>query len=288
MSSPASKRQVAVVADSTANLPPALVAEHDITVVPIYLNWGGRSYRDGVDITPEEVYQRLRVDEELPHSAAPSAHDFLQTYQRVSSKAGAIVSVHLPEQLSATIKVARLAAEMVSDTVAVRVVNAGTAAMAAGFVALAAARAASQGWDLEAVVEAALAVRAKVMLYVKLGTLEYLYRSGRMGKAASLVGTALQIKPIVTLSNSVVEAVAKPRTDERALRLLLDEMERHVGDHPTHVAVMHADTPEDLERLRRLVEARFNCVELLTTTFTPVMGITAGPGLLGLAFYTED
>ena len=109
-----------------------------------------------------------------------------------------------------------------------------------------------------------------------------------MGRAASLVGIALQNKPIVTLNNSVVDVVAEPRTDGRALRVMLDEMARQVGDRPTHEAVMHADTREDLERLRELAETRFNCVEVLTTTCTPVNGVTAGPGLLGLAFYPED
>jgi len=256
-------------------------------VIPLYLHWGGQTCRDGVDITPDEVYRRLRENKQMPRTAAPSAGEFLQTYQRMAAEADAVVSVHMPRELSATIEAARLAAEMAAEIVPVRVVDAGTAAMAAGFVALAAARVAAEGASLEDVVAAAYEVKDRVALYILLDTLEYLYRSGRIGRAASLLGAALQVKPIVCVNDNVVDVLARPRTRSRAVRVMLDAMARRVGERPVHVAVTHADAPAEADRLRRQVEARFDCMELLTTAFTPAMGASAGPGLVGVAFYPE-
>jgi len=280
--------KIAVVTDSASNLPPEVAAQHGITVVPIYLHWDGRTYRDGVDITSDEVYRRLREDKCLPHTAAPSAGDFLQTYLRLGHEAEGVISVHLPTELSGTIEAARLAADLAKEEVPVRVVNTGTAAMGAGFVALAAARAAMQGADLEAAVQAACEIRPKVMIYAMFDTLKYLQRSGRIGRAASLVGTVLRIKPIIYLNDNVVDVLAKPRTRSRALHVMLDKMAQRVDGRPVHVAVLHADASEEARLLRERVEARFCCVEVLTSAFTPVMGVSTGPGLLGLAFYPEE
>lgn len=280
--------EVAIVTDSASNLPPDVAAQHNITVVPIYLHWDGHTYRDGVDITPGEVYRRLRENKHLPRTAAPSAGDFLQTYLRLGHEVEGIVSVHLPAELSGVIEAARLAANLAREEVPVRVVNAGTAAMGAGFVALEAARVAARGADLEAVVQAAREISPRVMVYAVLDTLRYLRRGGRIGRAAALVGAALRIKPILYLNNNVVDVLAKPRTRSRALRVMLDEMARRVDGRLVHVAVLHADALEEARLLREQVEARFRCAEVLTTAFTPVMGAHTGPGLLGLAFYPEE
>jgi len=280
--------EVAIVTDSASNLPPDVAAQHNITVVPIYLHWDGHTYRDGVDITPGEVYRRLRENKHPPRTAAPSAGDFLQTYLRLGHEVEGIVSVHLPAELSGVIEAARLAANLAREEVPVRVVNAGTAAMGAGFVALEAARVAARGADLEAVVQAAREISPRVMVYAVLDTLRYLRRGGRIGRAAALVGAALRIKPILYLNNNVVDVLAKPRTRSRALRVMLDEMARQVDGRLVHVAVLHADAFEEARLLREQVEARFRCAEVLTTAFTPVMGAHTGPGLLGLAFYPEE
>ncbi|MCK4451063.1 MAG: DegV family protein, partial [Anaerolineae bacterium] len=252
--------RIAIVTDSASNLPPEVAAQYSITVMPIYLHWDGRTYRDGVDITPDEVYRRLRENKHMPHTAAPSAGDFLQTYLRLGHEAKGIVSVHLPTELSSTIASAQLAANLAAAEVPVRVVDAGTAAMGAGFVALAAARAAARGADLETVVQTACAISPKVMVYVVFDTLKYLQRSGRIGRAASLMGAALQIKPIIYLNGNVVDVLAEPRTRTRALRMMLDKMAERVDGRPMHVAIMHADAAEDANRLRERVEARFHCI----------------------------
>lgn len=280
--------KIAVVTDSTANLPSVVIEKYGITVVPINLHWGNETYKDGVDISVEEVYRRLRENKQIPKTAAPSVGDFLQTYLRLSGEVDGIISIHLPENLSGTVKSARVAAELAREHVPIEVVDTGTATMGAGFVVLAAARAAERGADLSKVMEVAEEISPRTMVLAMIDTLEYLYRSGRISKAQGLLGVALRIKPILTIHNREVDILAKTRTTSRGIRIMLDEMEERVDGHPVHVAVLHADALEEARHLKRMVEERFDCLEIFTCSMTPVMGAHTGPGLLGLAFYADE
>jgi DegV family protein with EDD domain len=280
--------KIAIVTDSASNLPSEVVDEYGINVVPVCLHWDEEILRDGIDIGPSEVYQRLRRSESLPTTTAPSVGDFLQTYLRLGADVNAIVSIHLPDRLSGVIASARLAADLIKEQVAVHVVDAGTAAMGAGFVALAAARAASEGLGVESIQCVTQEIRKRVYVFAMLDTLEYLHRGGRIGKAEVLLGVALQIKPILFINDGVVDVLAKPRTAKRAVQVMLDEMDKRIASRPVRVAVLHADAPEGADDLRYRVEKRFNCIEIFTCAFTPVMGVHAGPGVIGLAFYAED
>ncbi|NIV38819.1 MAG: DegV family EDD domain-containing protein [Anaerolineae bacterium] len=278
--------RVLVVTDSSANVPAGLAQELGICVVPILLNLNGQTYRDGIDITPGEVYRLLRARKRLPTTAAPSAGDFLRVYAAAAQDVSGIVSIHLPTELSATFSVASTSRELV-DGPPIRIVDSQSVAMGQGFVVLEAARAAAAGADLDAVVARAEQVGRKMHVYATLGTLEYLRRGGRIGGAAALAGTMLRIKPMVYVAGGTVNPFAKPRTMSRAVQLMLDEMARRAGDGALHAAVLHADAPDEAEELRQRVESAFDCVELHVTEFTPVMGVHAGPGVLGLAFFAE-
>lgn len=279
--------KIAVVTDSTANLPPIVIENYGITVVPINLHWGEETYKDGVDITAEQVYRRLRETKQIPKTAAPSVGDFLQAYLGLRHEVDGIVSIHLPERMSATVKSARVAADLAREHVPVQVVETGTATMGAGFVVLAAARAAEQGEDLNKVKQVAEEISPRTTVLAMIDTLEYLVRSGRVRKAEGLLGVALRIKPILTIHNCEVDVLAKTRTNSNGIRIMLDEMEARVRDRKVHVAVLHADALEGARLLKGLVEERFDCLEIFTCSMTPVMGAHTGPGLLGLAFYAE-
>ena len=278
--------KVLVVTDSSATVPADLLQELGIQVVPILLNMNGRTYRDGIDITPSEVYRRQRASKTLPTTAAPSAGDFLRIYAAAAQEASGIVSIHVPSELSATYTVASTACQLV-DGIPIRLVDSRSVAMGQGFVVLEAARAAAAGADLDEVVARAEEVARQVHVLAALDTLEYLYRGGRIGGAAAFLGSMLQIKPIVYVADGTVAAFAKPRTMSRAVELMLDEMARRAGNRPLHVAVLHADALVEAKELRREIEERFDCSELYITEFTPVMGVHAGSGVLGVAFYAE-
>jgi DegV family protein with EDD domain len=279
-------KRIIVVTDSSATVPARLAQQLDIRVVPIILNINGYSFRDGVDITAAAVYRWLRNNQNLPTTSAPSVGDFLRTYANAAQHASGIVSIHLSPKLSATFNAAHAASQLV-DEVPIRVFDCHTAAMGQGFVVLEAARAATAGGDLDAVVARAEEVANKMDLLATLGTLEYLHRGGRIGGAATLLGTMLQIKPVLCLADGHVDVLARPRTQSKAIRLMLQRMAQVTNGHRIHAAILHADVPEEAEALRQKVAEQFDCAELYVTELTPVMGAHTGPGVLGIVFYNE-
>lgn len=277
-------KKVAVVTDSTATVPKDLAEELNIGVVPVILLYGNRAYRDGVEITPEVVYEQLRAGGQIPTSAPPSIGEFLHVYTALAQEASGILSIHMSPRLSSTHNVAVMASQMI-EGVPIEVYNCNTAAMGQGFVAIEAARAAASGASLKEVLQRAREVAARADLFFTLDTFEYLHRGGRIGGAAALVGSVLQIKPVLHICNGVVDVLAKPRTRPRALKLILERIADQVDGRPLHAAVSHADAAQEAEELRQRVAERFDCAELYITEFTPVMGAHTGPGLLGVAFF---
>lgn len=279
---------IAVVTDSLANIPAELVEKYDIGVIPVLVIFGHETYRDGIDMTPKEFYCRLRESEELPTTAVPSMGEFVKLYHRVGQEAEGIVSIHISSKLSATVEVAEAASRTLPE-IPIHVVDSYTGAMAQGFIVLEAARAAAEGAGLEEVAERAREMVPKVDLLATLDTLEYLHRGGRVPAVAALVGSLLRIKPILYIAeDGAADVLEKPRTRAKAVRRILEITEERVGANPVHMAVIHADVPEEAEELKEEVDSRFNCVELYVTDFTPVIGTHSGPGVLGLTFWAEE
>jgi DegV family protein with EDD domain len=279
-------KRVAVVTDSSATVPARLAEELGIRIVPVLLNINGHSYRDGVDIACDEVYRWLRTSEKVPTTSAPSVGDFLRVYATTAQEVSGIVSIHLSPKLSATYTAAMTASQLV-DGVQIRVVDCHSVAMGQGFVVLEAARAAAAGADLETVVARAIKVASRMHVLAAIDTLEYLHRGGRIGGAATLVGTLLRLRPVVYVADGHVDVFAKPRTKRKAIRIILQHIAERANGRPLHAAILHADVPEEAEALRQAVAEKFNCAELYVTEMTPVMGVHAGPGVLGVAFYVD-
>jgi len=279
--------QVAIVTDSAANLPPELAERYGVQVVPLNLHWNSQAFRDGVDISASELYQQLRTNpDNLPSSSSPSVGDFLRTYTRLTQEAKSIVSIHIAAELSATSVAARHAQSLVEGAT-IQVVDSRTATMGCGFVVLGAARAAAQGADLDAVMEAARAIIQRVHVYGVLDSLRYVQRSGRVPAIAAIAGSLLDIHPLLFIKDGRAGLLEIQRTKRRAVRRLLDVVKEKAAGHRIHAAVMHADAAQDAHKLRQALAQCCDCIELLTSEFTPVMGAYAGPGLLAVAFYPE-
>lgn len=286
------RRKVSVVTDTTACLLPEQVKEYNIEVVPVALIFEDKVYRDGVDIKTADFYALLRQAKKLPTTSGSSPAPYLEAYERASQKAESIVCITEPSGFSAMFNSAKLAIEMAKSTlagVAIEVIECTTAAAGQGLVALAAARAAASGKTLEKVVAVARDIMSKVHLFAMLDTLHYLVKGGRVPQAAGLVNSVLQIKPVFAINHGEAHTVALPRNVESAMKHILSVMEEKVvRGLPLHVAVMHADAADRAQELRNRISAQFNCSELFTTEFTPVMGVHTGPGLVGVAFYSDE
>jgi len=285
-------KKVAILTDSTCCLPPELVERYDICVVPLEIIYEGKSYRDGIDMTPGEVYKIMRKRQNMPTTSTASAGDFLNAYRQVGQEAESILCITLTSLQSMTFDAASAAKEIAKEELpntAVEVFDSRAVSGALGFIVLEAARVASQGANLGQAVEAARNIMGKANFLAMLDTLYYLARLGRIARAAAWAGSLLSMKPIVEHSPAIGETtpVARPRTKTKAVERMLEIMAQRMGDSKVHAMVHHADELEEAEKLAAEIKSRFNCLELYLTEFTPVMGVHTGPGLLAIAFYAE-
>jgi DegV family protein with EDD domain len=281
--------KIAVVTDSAACVPAALRQALDICEIPFELTWDGVTYQDDAAFNPAEFYGRFRREPTAhPTTSQPSLGAFATLYEQLGHTHDAIVSIHVSGEMSGTVGTARLAAEQIQD-VPIRIVDSRTATIAEGFIVLAAARAAAAGAELEQVVEAAEQVSQKVDFFATLKSLEYIHRGGRLGDAARVLSSQLQISPILNLKNGRVSVVCLARTWKSALQRILElTLERVQGRQRVHASVFHADAQAEAERLRDRLLGLVPCVEFYVTAFTPVMGAHTGPDVVGLAFYADD
>lgn len=282
--------QVSVVTDSIACLTRELVEQYGIEIIPVNFYAGGKRYRDWVDITPTEAYRLFLADPESFKTSAASPEECLGAFRKASNYAKNILCVTVSVKLSTVYNAVQQAKELARTELpgtTIEVVDSRTATPAQGFVALAGARVAAEGKGLAEVVKAAETVRDKVNAIVLLDTIRHVYRSGRIPKVASQVGSILNIRPILTVAEKV-HFTSAARNRNHGIKRILGMMRNKVGRKPAHVAVMHAYAVDEAERLKERVAAEFNCIELWLAEFSPVMGYACGTGTIGLAFYTED
>jgi DegV family protein with EDD domain len=272
---------IAVVTDSTADLPAELVADLGIRVVPLRVNIDGRSARDGVDVTSHEVAEALRAKANVTTSR-PSPADFAAAYQAcLDDGASHIVSIHLAAPLSGTWEAATLAAQDFGHGV-VRVVDSRSTAMALGFAVLAAARSARDGASAAQVQGAATDTvdSTRTMFYVD--TLEYLRRGGRIGTATALLATSLAVKPLLQMVEGQVVALEKVRTPSKALARLVQLTAEAAGPGPVDLAVHHLDALERAEVVAAQLRAAVPRIgELYVVELGAVVGAHLGPGVIG-------
>jgi len=284
-------QKVAIITDSIACLTEELVQKYQIGIVPILLYVQGKMYRDMLDITPSESYELFMKDPDSFNSSPSSPTEYLEAYREASEKAESILCITLSSLLSTSYNTACLAkeeAKTVLPGVTIQVMDSRNATAAEGFVVLAAARSAAEGKDLTEVVRAAEEVKSKATFLIAVDTLAHVYRTGRIPKVASQIGSLLNIRPILTISGGQVRFKAMTRSREHGIRRILKCLSDQVGQRPVHIAVMHAYAPDEAEELKNQIESDFNCAELWVTGFSLVMGYATGTGTLGFAYYCDD
>jgi len=279
-----------VVTDSTANLPPELVAEYDIPVIPLTVHWGEETFLDGVSLDAPTFYRWLQEREAFPTTSQPSPGAFIEFFREVAQKYETknILGIFISSELSGTLASAIQAKAELPDF-NIELVDSRSTSMGLGLQALVAVRAAREGQPLDVAVDRVQHVRDNTQLIFAVDTLEYLHRGGRIGGAARLLGTALNLKPVLHLVDGKVMPLEKVRKRRKSLERVVELVKERVdGRRVVEAAVVHAQAGEDADLMEGWVKENFAPEIVYNTVLTPVVGTHAGPGTIGVALYVAE
>ena len=276
--------KLAIVTDSVSDISPKIAKELKITVVPLTVIFGTDQFLDGVELSNSEFFQKLETDPNHPSTSQPSPEAFVKTYEKLLKEGFEILSVHVSAKLSGTINSAEQAIKSL-DTNKIKIVDTGTASMAQGLVAMSAARAAKNAKSLNELADMAETTAKKTNVYVAMDTMEFLKRGGRIGKARAMLGSILNIKPIITTDNGEIVPHSRARTIKKAISSMINDM----GDKNqiVEVAVLHSTTPDLAKDVLTQIDAQNLNNPGTITEIGPVVGTHAGPGCLAIAYTTK-
>ena len=273
---------VKIVTDSSADLPAQLVQELGITIVPLYVRFGEKVYRDRVDISEDEFYQKLLHDPIHPSTIQPTPQDFANVYQKLSLEADGIVSIHISAKLSGTCNSALQGKEMIEKGCPIEVVDSQTTSMGLGLIDIAAAIVAKAGEGLQTVMEEVKQAIPNIHLLFLLDTLEYLLRGGRIGKAKALLGSILNVKPVLILKDGEVVPAGQVRSRSKGIDRLFDFAKS--ASNIQDLAVVYNTTPDEAQALGERIGTIFTKEQIKLARVGPMLGVHSGPGALAVAF----
>jgi DegV family protein with EDD domain len=283
--------QIAVVTDSCASIPEPLIEALDINWVAYYIHRGREVLRDLVTVQREEFFRWLPTAKELPTTASPGPGDYLTMYEELASQRGMdeIVSIHMTSVGSGAYQAAKTAQAMAQERlpdVRIEVIDTRNTSMCHGWMVIEAARAALAGKSLDEIVTLVREMIPITRMIQTADTLKYLYMGGRIGKAKHLVGTLLNIKPLIGMEDGVIVPLGQARSRKRAYQKMVDLIEAAVGHMgKIKIAYVHAAAQEEIEKLKAMAEARLTCVESLVAELSPALGVHTGPGTAGVCFF---
>jgi len=284
--------RIALLTDSTCDIPDKLVQQYDINVIPCYVIWDGKEYRDHIDLSAVDFYQRLVTDPEYPSTAHPSSETFRGIYE-VAGENGAdeIVVLTVSGAMSGTYNAAMQGASGID--IPVHVVDSRGPTMSLGWQVLAAARAREAIGTVEAMLAAAEKTRQRLVQFVCMHSIEYLHKGGRIGNATHFFGNILNIKPIIYIDHGsgLVEGYKKIRTFSRAVEVFYKGFFEKLGDaagKTLRIAVLHGNAPNEAEELADRVRKEYQPAEVVINCTGPVLGVNTGPGALALCGYVDD
>lgn len=279
--------KVAIVTDSTAYIPASMMHGHNISVAPLQVIWGEKTYLDGIEIQPSQFYEQLKTAKVMPTTSQTTPAAFEAVYRNLIESGHDIFSIHISSKLSGTLDSA-IQAKSAFPGAKIELFDSEATSMALGFQVLAVARAVEQGATLEECVAVAKKALPLTGVLFVVSTLEFLHRGGRIGGAAAFLGTALNLKPILELRDGKIEAIERVRTMGKATDRVLELLEDRIGKRtPVRLAALHANAPQEagvlLERVRESYHVS-DVREAFITEVSPVIGVHAGPGTVGIAY----
>jgi DegV family protein with EDD domain len=272
---------VKIVTDSVADIPAKVVAELGISIIPVMLHFGEETFRDGIDMTTDQFFQKLVNSDVMPTTSVPSMDMFARTYAKLAEETDEILVIMLSSKLSGIYNAAVQSAALVDGDVRIEVIDSECAVMAQGFIVIRAAQAARDGASMGEIIEIVHRDLHRVEIRAAFDTLEYLQRGGRIGKAAALMGSLLKINPIVALKDGVVEPAGRARSRTKAIDLLYDFVAGY--SNIEELAVEGGACLEDVDNLVERLGAIFPKERIYRSRATPVIGAHTGPGLILVA-----
>jgi DegV family protein with EDD domain len=277
----------AIVLDSTADLPDAQERHPNWRVVPLYVRFGDQAFKDYIELGPDAFYERLRTSPVTPSTSQPTPGDFSAVYEELSAYER-VYSLHIPGTLSGTIQSARLAAGDHGDRI--RTIDTGTASAAEAMLALAIQRRLERGTTDEEVEGLVARYKHEAGLIFTVDTLEFLKRGGRIGRAAAMAGTMLNVKPILTITDGEVVPLKRVRGNQKAMQEFVSAFTVATADTPTlRVGIAHADAPERAQQLVKMVRHERPQAQVeVVTTLGAVLGTHAGPGTVGFFWFDDS
>lgn len=272
---------IKVVTDSASDIPPEIAKELGITVVPVYIYFGDKAYKDGVDIGPDELYKRLVEGPIYPTTTQPMPTDFAKTYSELSKDADVIVSIHLPTKVSGTYNAALQGMEIVKSKCEVHVVESFSVSVGLGIIATAAARVVKTGGNLAEVLEETKKAMSQTQIRALLDTLHYLLKGGRITKTKALVGTLLNVKPILTMREGEMVQVGMARSYAKGIERLFE----FIKSYPNlqEVAIAHSTVPEEATALKKRIASIIDEERIQMSRIGAGLGVHGGPGTLLVA-----
>lgn len=276
-----------IVTDSTSDIPPAMAEAYGIEVVPLTLMFGEEAFRDNLDMTPEQFYERLPRSSQLPTTSQPSPVEYMNVYRDILERypGSPILSFHISSGLSGTYQSALLAKSMLEEEgEGITVIDSLSASYGFGFMVVEAARLAAEDKSPEAILEAVESLRQSRKLYFLVDTLEYLQKGGRIGKASAILGTLLNIKPILSIdAEGIIYAVEKVRGRKKAIARMIELFKKDIqGVDKINVAVGHTAEPASGEEFLKELSGHFTLEEKVLTNVGPVVGSHVGNGTLAV------
>jgi DegV family protein with EDD domain len=277
---------IKIVTDSTAYLPEAIIREHDIRVVPLCVHFGEEALKEGVELSHEEFYARLKEAPELPTTSQPSAGEFHQVFKELVDAGHEIVTLTISSKLSGTWNSAMAAKEMLPDA-GISIIDTLSTAVGLHLMLDAATGAIAAGATRQEIVDQIGEVKKRICVFLVVDTLEYLAKGGRIGNAKAFMGTLLKVKPILALQDGVIEPVEQVRSKRKALTRMLELVEAHLGENgqQARVGLANALVPEEARAYGREVQTRLGCPEPFVSDLGPVIGTHTGPGVIAIAAY---
>lgn len=276
-------KEYAIVTDSASDISKEVAEKYTITVIPIYIHYNGNEFKDGINISSNEIYNLQKSKKAIFTSSSPSPQDFVQVYEKLLKKYKKIFSIHISSKLSAVIKSARIARELLKAEKRIKIFDSLSGAMGTGFMVLVAAKAVLKKYSYEKILAILDFLKDNIKLYGTIDTLKYLRRSGRVPAIANFISRILKIKPLLGITNGVVEMIGIAVTRYGSL---VEITKRVIKDFKKEkwvlVSIIHTLSLKESERIMRKIKSSLRCVDTMIMECTPVIGAHTGPGLIGI------